>query len=79
MEEKLNLEGIDIDMNELINKYNGKMGSVSDPEEIRQISLFCIQNDEYIYKEVLMDMINPGFSFCGLYPSIIKTYDIKPI
>jgi DNA polymerase elongation subunit (family B) len=76
MEEKLNLEGIHLDMTELIEKYNGKIGSVSDPVEIQQISLFCQQNYNDYRKPVLLDMISSQFAYAGLYPHVERVHDI---
>lgn len=68
----LNLDDIFMDMDKLIEKYKGKIHSINNTNEIQQISLFCIQNrNDYRYP-VLMDMINPTFSFAGLYPHIMK-------
>lgn len=71
----MNLQGIHLDMDELITKYNGKVGSVSDGNEIQQISLFCQQNRNDHRNPVLMDMINPMFAYAGLYPHIMKSFD----
>ena len=73
-----NLDGVHLDMSELIEKYNAKIGSCSDSTEIQQISLFCQQNYNDYRKQVLLDMINPMFAFAGLYPHIHKIHDIKP-
>lgn len=75
---KLNLEGIHIDMSELIEKYNGKMQSVSDTNEIQQISLFCQNNRNDYRRPVLMDMINNKFAFAGLYPHLMKSIEVDP-
>lgn len=75
---KENLDGIHLDMDELIKKYNGKIHSCSDCTEIQQISLFCQQNRNDYRKPVLLDMINPMFTFAGLYPHIMKDFNIKP-
>lgn len=75
---ELNLNGIHLNMKDLLKKYNSKIGSCSDAEEIQQISLFCQQNRNYYLKQVLIDMINPMYSYCGLYPEIMKTFNIKP-
>ena len=75
--DKCNLDGVHLDMSKLIKKYNGKIHSVTDTKEIQQISLFCQQNrNDYRYP-VLMDMISPQFSFAGLYPHVMKTFDIE--
>lgn len=71
----MNLEGVYLDMDELITKYDGKIGSVSDGSEIQQISLFCQQNRNDYRKPVLMDMINPMFAYAGLYPHIMISFD----
>lgn len=76
MEIKLNLEGIHLDMEELIKKYNGKIGSCSDAVEIQQISLFCQNNPRDYRKAVLLDMIKPEFAYAGLYPHIERVHDI---
>ena len=75
---KVNLEGIHLDMDELIKRYGGKIGSCSDGTEIQQISLFCQMNRNDYRKPVLMDMINPTFAYAGLYPEVQRTYDILP-
>ena len=69
------LDGIHLDMSELIQKYDGKIASISNTTEIQQISLFCQQNRNDYRKPVLMDMINPQFAFAGLYPHIMKPFD----
>jgi len=76
--ENLNLNGIHLDMDTLIEKYNGKIHSVSDTNEIQQISLFCQQNINDYRKPVLMDMINPMFTFAALYPHIMSNLDYNP-
>lgn len=77
--EKLNLSGVHLDMDKLIQKYNGKMQSCSDVTEIQQISLFCQQNRNDYRRCVLMDMINPMFSYAALYPHTMKDFThIKP-
>ena len=75
---KINLYGIHLDMDTLIEKYNGKMHSVSDTNEIQQISLFCQHNINDYRKPVLIDMINPMFSFAALYPHIMTNLDYNP-
>tara|TARA_R110001632_G_scaffold51400_1_gene128120 strand:+ start:520 stop:807 length:288 start_codon:yes stop_codon:yes gene_type:complete len=75
---KINLDGIHLDMDTLIEKYNGKMHSVSDSKEIQQISLFCQNNITDYRKPVLMDMINPMLSFAALYPHIMTNLDYNP-
>jgi len=72
---KINLDGIHLDMDTLIKKYNGKIHSVSDTNEIQQMSLFCQQNINDYRKPVLIDMINPMFSFAALYPHIMTNLD----
>jgi len=72
---KINLNGIHLDMDTLIEKYNGKIHSVSDTNEIQQMSLFCQQNINDYRKPVLIDMINPMFSFAALYPHIMTNLD----
>ena len=76
--ENLNLNGIHLDMDTLIEKYNGKIHSVSDTNEIQQISLFCQHNRTDYRKPVLMDMINPMFTFAALYPHIMSNLDYNP-
>jgi hypothetical protein len=76
--EKLNLDGITMDMDMVISKYNGEIHSCSDTDEIQQISLFCQQNPNDYRRPILMDMINPMFAFSGLYPHIHKPINIKP-
>ena len=75
---ELNLEGIHLDMSELIEKYNGKIHSCSDGTEIQQISLFCQNNRNDYRKPVLMDMINPMFGYAALYPQTFSYSDIRP-
>jgi hypothetical protein len=75
---KINLDGIHLDMGTLIEKYNGKIHSVSDSKEIQQISLFCQNNITDYRKPVLIDMINPMFSFVALYPHIMTNLDYNP-
>lgn len=75
---KENLQGIHLDMDQLIKKYNGKIHDCSDGIEIQQISLFCQQNRNDYRKPVLMDMINPMFAYAGLYPNIMKNFNIIP-
>ena len=76
---ELNLEGIHLDMSELIKKYNGKIHSCSDGTEIQQISLFCQNNRNDYRKPVLMDMINPMFGYAALYPHMhVSHLDIRP-
>jgi len=75
---KINLDGIHLDMGTLIEKYNGKIHSVSDTNEIQQMSLFCQQNINDYRKPVLIDMINPMFSFAALYPHIMTNLDYNP-
>ena len=75
---KINLDGIHLDMDTLIEKYNGKIHSVSDTNEIQQMSLFCQQNINDYRKPVLIDMINPMFSFATLYPHIMTNLDYNP-
>jgi hypothetical protein len=76
--ENLNLNGIHLDMDTLIEKYNGQIHSVSDTNEIQQISLFCQHNRTDYRKPVLMDMINPMFTFAALYPHIMSNLDYNP-
>ena len=71
----LNLDGIHLDIDKLIEKYNGKIHSVSDTNEIQQISLFCQHNRNDYRKPVLMGMINPMFTFAALYPHIMTNLD----
>lgn len=59
-------------MDILIEKYNGVIQSCSDSNEIQQISLFCQQNYNDYRKQVLLDMVDNNFSFCGLYPHLMK-------
>ena len=74
----INLDGIHLDMDTLIENYNGKIHSVSDTKEIQQISLFCQQYRNDYRKPVLMDMINPMFTFAALYPHIMTNLDYNP-
>jgi hypothetical protein len=79
MEEfKLNLDGVHMDMQELLDKYECKMHSCSDGREIQQISLFCQQNRNDYRKPVLMDMINPMFAYAALYPHTQKLHKTYP-
>lgn len=75
---ELNLNNIYMDMDELLEKYDGKIGSISDSNEIQQISLFCQNNPSDYRRKVLTDMINPQFAFCGLYPHVLEIHDIIP-
>lgn len=75
---KLNLDGVHMDMKDLLDKYNCKMHSCSDTREIQQISLFCSQNRNDYRKPVLMDMINPMFAYAALYPQTQKIHNIIP-
>ena len=76
--ENINLDGIHLDMDTLIEKYKGKMHSVSDTKDIQQISLFCQHNINDYRKPVLMDMVNPMFAFAELYPHIMTNLDYNP-
>jgi len=67
-----------MNMDKLIEKYNGEIHSCRDANEIQQIALFCIENMKDYRNPVLMDMIKPTFAFCGLYPHIHKIHYIKP-
>ena len=78
MENKLNLEGIHMDMDELLEKYNHKIHSCDDGMEIQQISLFCQNNRNDYRKPVLMDMINPQFAYAALYPHIQQFHYERP-
>lgn len=46
--------------------------SITDPETIRQISLWGIKNNS----DELYCKIKKGFEFAGLYPNIMKPYNI---
>lgn len=74
----LNMDGIFLDMENILKKYNYKIGSCKDSVEIQQISLFCMNNPRDYRKPVLIDLISPMFSFAGLYPNTMKTFNIKP-
>jgi hypothetical protein len=76
--DKLNLDGVHMDMGDLLEKYEHKMHSCSDASEIQQISLFCQQNRNDYRVPVLLDLIKPMFAFAGLYPHIQKIHNIKP-
>ena len=78
LENELNMDGIHIDIDETIKKYNGKIHSVSDCSTIQQIALFCQHNRNDYRKSVLLDMINPQYAFAGLYPHVMKTFDVLP-
>jgi len=79
MEEiKLDLRDIDMDMGELLKKYNYKMHSCSNGLEIIQISRFCSQNRNDYRVAVLLDMIDPKFAYAGLYPQVMRPFDILP-
>ena len=75
---KLNLDGIHLDMDDLLEKYDCKMHSISDGTEIQQIALFCQNNRNDYRKPVLLDMIKPMFAYAGLYPHVMKSFDILP-
>jgi hypothetical protein len=48
--------------------------SITDPETIRQIALYGIK-----YNDNSLDhKIKKGFEFCGLYPHVMKTFNIMP-
>jgi len=51
------------------------MHSIKDAETIRQIAIYCIENPG---NNDLSDKINPLYSYCGLYPYVMKSFDIKP-
>lgn len=76
--ENLNLNGIHLDMDTLIEKYNGEIHSVLDSNEIQQISLFCQHNRTDSRVPVLTDMINPKHSFAAPYPQIMSNLDYNP-
>ena len=75
---ELNLRDIDMDMDELLKKYNYKIHSCSDGLEILQISRFCYQNRNDYRVAVLMDMIDPKFAYAGLYPQVMRSFDAMP-
>jgi len=54
--------------------------SITDYETIRQIGLLsCTKND--VSKEdrkMLYDKVRREFQYCGLYPTVMKSFDIKP-
>lgn len=77
--QELNMDGVYLDPDRLIKKYRGKAHSISDTEEIQQISLFCQQNRGDYRVKVLLDLINPMFSFAGLYPHIIDYRNIGEV
>jgi len=74
----ITLNGIYIDMDSIISKYNGKIQSITDIFEIQQIYLFCQQNYSDYRKATLLDMINPQFAFAALYSHINNMYNIIP-
>ena len=52
---------------------------ISDAELIRVIALIALRVAGMGKSSLdLSNHINRDFSFCGLYPNIIKTYNIKP-
>lgn len=48
--------------------------SITDPETIRQIALYSIKYNT----NTLNNKIKKEFEYCGLYPHLIKTYNINP-
>jgi len=48
--------------------------SIKDPETIRQISMYSIENND---KEIIKK-IDKRFEVCGLYPYIMQKLDILP-
>jgi hypothetical protein len=68
----INYDGITLNMNKIIEEYKGKIGSIDNGTIIQQISLFCQNNYHDYRKPVLLDMINPKFTFTGLYPHTHK-------
>lgn len=48
--------------------------SVTDPETIRQIALYCIRNND----RLLSRKINSLFAYAGLYPEVINLHNILP-
>ena len=62
---------ITIDPYELLMVENG---SITDPETIRQIALYTNKYGN----NALVDKIKPGFEVCGMYPNVIKSYNIVP-
>ena len=53
---------ITIDIEEIRKQPNG---SVIDPETIRQIAMYSIENPN---DKDIVDKVNPHFTVCGLYP-----------
>lgn len=68
---------ITINVQELLNVPDK---SITDYETIRQIGLLsCTIND--VSEEdahTLYRKVNPLCVYCGLYPSVMKTFDIQP-
>lgn len=53
--------------------------AISDPELIRDIALYSIENKNAIHLDAkLLSSVNPMFAFAGLYPNAQKSYNIKP-
>lgn len=48
--------------------------SITDAETIRQIALYSIREND----DSLISKIKKEFEICGLYPHVIKSYNIKP-
>jgi len=58
---------------------NDVISNISDPELIRDIALYSIENTNTAQLSAkLLSSINPMFAFTGLYPNTQKTYNIKP-
>jgi DNA polymerase elongation subunit (family B) len=54
------------------NPFDPKLGYVTDPEEIRKM---CLYENKGKYD---LDLIHPSLEFYGLYPEIMKTFEISP-
>lgn len=53
--------------------------AISDPELIRDIALYSIENKNVIQLDAkLLSSVNPMFTFAGLYPNAQKMYNKKP-
>lgn len=54
------------------NPFDPKLGYVTDSEEIRKM---CLYENRGKYD---LDLIHPSLEFCGLYPEIMKTFEVTP-
>lgn len=60
---------------QLAELYKAKNGSITDTETIRKIAMFCIENPGH---NALTDKVNKMCHFAGLYPHVMKTFNILP-